>query len=147
MSDFYMKTFSAKPQDIVKKWVVIDAADQALGRVASKVAAIVRGKTKPIFTPHMDTGDNVIIINAAQVKLTGNKWDNKIYHHHTGYTGHLRSASAKQIMERNPRELLQKAINGMLPKTRLGRTLKNNYRIYDKAEHPHSGQKPEVVSV
>lgn len=142
-----MKTFSAKTQDIVKKWVVIDAADQVLGRVASKAAAIVRGKTKPIYTPHMDTGDNVIIINASQVKLTGNKWGNKIYHHHTGYVGHLRSASAKQIMERSPRELLKKAIDGMLPKTRLGRTLKNNYRIYDKAEHPHSGQKPDAVTV
>ena len=124
-----MKTFSAKTKDIVKKWVVIDAADQAVGRVASKAAAIIRGKTKPIFTPHMDTGDNVIIINAGQVKLTGNKWGNKIYHHHTGYIGHLRSASAKQIMEKDPRELLKKAIDGMLPKTRLGRTLKNNYRI------------------
>ncbi len=142
-----MKTFSAKTQDVVKKWVVIDAADQALGRVASKAAAIVRGKTKAIYTPHVDTGDNVIIINAAQVKLTGNKLGNKIYHHHTGYIGHLRSASARQIMEKSPRELLAKAINGMLPKTRLGRTLKNNYRIYDNAEHPHSGQKPEVVSV
>ncbi len=142
-----MKTFSAKQQDVVKKWVVIDAADKPLGRVASKVAAIVRGKHKPIFTPHVDTGDNVIIVNAAQVKMTGNKWINKIYHHHTGYIGHLRSASAKQIMERNPRELLQKAINGMLPKTRLGRTLRNNYRIYENEEHPHSGQKPEVVSV
>ncbi|MDH5458404.1 MAG: 50S ribosomal protein L13, partial [Nitrospinota bacterium] len=96
---------------------------------------------------HMDTGDNVIIINAGQVKLTGNKWGNKIYHHHTGYIGHLRSASAKQIMEKDPRELLKKAIDGMLPKTRLGRTLKNNYRIYEKAEHPHGGQNPEVVSV
>jgi len=142
-----MKTFSAKTQDVVKAWVVIDAADQSLGRVASKVAAIVRGKTKPIYTPHVDTGDNVIIINAAQVKLTGNKWGNKIYHHHTGYIGHLRSLSAKQIMEKNPRELLKKAINGMLPKTRLGRTLRNNYRIYDNAEHPHSGQKPETVSI
>jgi large subunit ribosomal protein L13 len=142
-----MKTFSAKTQDVVKKWVVIDAADQALGRVASKTAAIVRGKHKPIYTPHVDTGDNVIIINAAQVKLTGNKLGNKVYHHHTGYVGHLRTASAKQIMEKSPRELLKKAIDGMLPKTRLGRTLKNNYRIYDNAEHPHSGQKPETVSV
>ncbi|MDH5764228.1 MAG: 50S ribosomal protein L13 [Nitrospinota bacterium] len=142
-----MKTFSAKTQDVVKKWVIIDAADQPLGRVASKVASIVRGKTKPIYTPHVDTGDNVIIINAAQVKMTGNKWGNKIYHHHTGYVGHLRSASAREILEKNPRELLSKAINGMLPKTRLGRTLKNNYRIYDNAEHPHSGQKPATVSV
>ncbi len=142
-----MKTFSAKTQDVVKKWVVIDAADQPLGRVASKTAAIVRGKHKPIYTPHVDTGDNVIIINAAQVKMTGNKLANKIYHHHTGYIGHLRSATARQIMEKSPRELLKKAINGMLPKTRLGRTLKNNYRIYDNAEHPHNGQKPETVTV
>ncbi len=142
-----MKTFSANKQDVVKKWVVIDAADQPLGRVASKVAAIVRGKTKPIFTPHVDTGDNVIIVNAAQVKLTGQKWVKTVYHHHTGYIGHLRTASAKQIMEKNPRELLQKAINGMLPKTRLGRTLRSNYRIYDSAEHPHDGQKPETVSI
>ncbi len=142
-----MKTFSAKKQDVVKKWVLIDAADQALGRVASKVASIVRGKTKPIYTPHVDTGDNVIIINAAQVKMTGQKWGKKIYHHHTGYVGHLRSATAREIFDKNPRELLKKAINGMLPKTRLGRELRNNYRIYDNAEHPHSGQKPETVSV
>ena len=142
-----MKTFSAKTQDVGKKWVVIDAADQPLGRVASKTAAIVRGKHKPIYTPHVDTGDNVIIINAAQVKMTGNKLANKIYHHHTGYIGHLRSATARQIMEKSPRELLKKAINGMLPKTRLGRTLKNNYRSYDNAEHPHNGQKPEAVTV
>jgi large subunit ribosomal protein L13 len=142
-----MKTFSANKQDVVKKWVLIDAADQPLGRVASKVAAIVRGKTKPIFTPHVDTGDNVIIVNAAQVKMTGQKWVKKVYHHHTGYIGHLRTASAKQIMEKNPRELLQKAINGMLPKTRLGRTLRSNYRIYLNAEHPHTGQKPETVTL
>lgn len=142
-----MKTFSASKKDVVKKWVVIDAADQPLGRVASKVAAIIRGKTKPIYTPHVDTGDNVIIVNAAQVKMTGQKWGNKVYHHHTGYIGHLKSATAREIMEKNPRELLKKAINGMLPKTRLGRTLRNNYRIYDNADHPHNGQKPETVAV
>ncbi len=142
-----MKTFSANKKDVVKKWVLIDAADQPLGRVASKVAAIVRGKTKPIFTPHVDTGDNVIIVNAAQVKLTGQKWVKKVYHHHTGYIEHLRTASAKQIMEKNPRELLKKAINGMLPKTRLGRTLRSNYRIYLNEEHPHKGQKPETVTL
>ncbi len=142
-----MKTFSAKQQDVVKKWVVIDAADQSLGRVASKVAAIVRGKTKPIYTPHVDTGDNVIIVNVAQVKMTGQKWRKKIYYHHTGYIGHIKSATAQEIFDKSPRELLKKAIDGMLPKTRLGRTLRNNYRIYDNEEHPHSGQKPEVVSV
>jgi len=142
-----MKTYSAKKQDVVKKWILIDAADQPLGRVASKVAAIIRGKTKPIFTPHVDTGDNVIIINASQVKMTGQKWGKKIYYHHTGYIGHMRSATAKEILDKSPRELLKKAIDGMLPKTRLGRTLKANYRIYDNAEHPHSGQKPEVVAV
>ncbi|NIP99977.1 MAG: 50S ribosomal protein L13 [Nitrospinaceae bacterium] len=142
-----MKTFSANTKDVVKKWVVIDAEGQALGRVASKAAAIIRGKTKPIFTPHVDTGDNVIIVNAAKVRLTGQKWGQKIYYRHTGYIGQVKSATAQEILEKQPRDLLKKAIDGMLPKNRLGRTLKNNYRIYDTGEHPHSGQKPEPVSV
>ncbi|CCQ89882.1 50S ribosomal protein L13 [Nitrospina gracilis 3/211] len=142
-----MKTFSAKQSDVEKKWVVVDAADQPLGRVASKVAAIVRGKTKPIFTPHVDTGDNVIVINAAKVKLTGRKWEDKIYYHHTGWPGGIKSATARQVMDKQPKELLKNAINGMLPKNRLGRTLKNNYRIYDNDNHPHEGQKPEAVTL
>ena len=120
----------------MKNWVVIDAKDQVLGRVASKAASILRGKTKPTFTPHVDCGDNVIIINAGQIKLTGKKWDDKIYYRHTGYPGGIRSLTAKQVMDKNPRAVLSKAIRGMLPKNRLGRTLSANFRIYEAGEHP-----------
>ena len=140
-------TYFAKAGEVEKKWVIIDATDQILGRVASKAAAIIRGKTNPTFTPHTDTGDNVIIINAAKVKLTGQKWDDKIYYHHTGWPGGIKSVTAKQILDKKPSDLLQKAIRGMLPKNRLGRTLNNNYRIYDTAEHPHGSQKPESVNI
>ncbi len=141
-----MKTFSAKKSDVVKKWVLLDARDQVLGRVASKAASIIRGKTKPIFTPHVDTGDNVIIINAAKVKLTGNKWEQKIYYRHTGYVGGIKSLTARQVLEKKPANLLRNAVKGMLPKNRLGRTLINNLRVYDTDEHPHTSQKPELVS-
>ena len=140
-------TFFAKNTDVVKKWVVIDATDKPLGRVASTAASIIRGKTKPIYTPHVDTGDNVIIINAAKVKLTGKKWDDKIYYHHTGWPGGIKSVTAKQMLEKQPSDLLKKAIQGMLPKTRLGRTLHNNFRIYNKDQHPHTSQNPEVVGI
>ena len=140
-------TYFAKSGEVKKKWVIIDATDQVLGRVASKAAAIIRGKTKPTFTPHTDTGDNVIIINAAKVKLTGQKWDDKIYYHHTGLMEGINSDTAKQILDKKPSDLLQKAIRGMLPKNRLGRTLNNNYRIYDTAEHPHGSQNPESVNI
>ena len=142
-----MKTYSAKKGDFEKKWVIIDAADKSLGRVASKAASIIRGKTKPIFTPHVDTGDNVIIINAAKVRLTGKKWDDKIYYHHTGYPGGIKSTTAQEIRDKKPSNLLQKAITGMLPKNRLGRSLHLNFRIYDKEQHPHVGQNPETVTV
>ena len=140
-------TFFSKNTDVVKKWVVIDATDKPLGRVASTAASIIRGKTKPIYTPHVDTGDNVIIINAAKVKLTGKKWDDKIYYHHTGWPGGIKSVTAKQMLEKQPSDLLKKAIQGMLPKTRLGRTLHNNFRIYNNDQHPHTSQNPEVVGI
>ncbi len=142
-----VQTFFAKKSDVVKKWVVIDAAEKPLGHVASKAAAILRGKTKPIYTPHVDTGDNVIIINAAKVKLTGKKWDDKIYYHHTGWPGGIKSVTARQIREKRPSDLLKKAIRGMLPKTRLGRELNSNYRIYDNDQHPHASQNPEAVAL
>lgn len=142
-----MKTFSAKPGEIEKKWVLIDAANVPLGRIASKAASIIRGKTKPTYTPHVDMGDNVIIINARQVKLTGKKWADKTYYHHTGWMGGIKSSTAQEIHERKPKELLKKAIDGMLPKTRLGRALRNNYRIYEQDQHPHEGQNPKTVSV
>ena len=142
-----MKTFSAKTSDVVKNWVIIDAADQAVGRVATKAAAIIRGKTKPIFTPHVDTGDNVIIINAAKAKFTGSKAEKKVYYHHTGYAGGIKETKAKDLLKERPIRVFEKAINGMLPKNRLGETLKQNYRIYEDDQHPHDGQKPEVVTV
>ena len=142
-----MKSYCAKKSDVQKEWVLIDAKDQVLGRIATKAAAILRGKTKPIFTPHVDTGDNLIIINAGQVKLTGNKWEDKQYYRHTGYPGGIKSLSARQLMDRKPTELLKKAIIGMLPKNRLGRSLRANIRIYETDDHPHVGQTPKTVSI
>jgi len=142
-----MKTYSAKKGEVEKKWVVIDAADQPLGRVASKAAYIIRGKHKPIFTPHVDTGDNVIIINAARVKLTGQKWDQKVYYHHSGYPGGIKSTTAKEMREKRPANLLKKAVNGMLPKNRPGRALQTTLRVYDNDEHPHQAQQPTAVSL
>ena len=142
-----MKTISLNVNTVDKKWVVVDAANQALGRIATKVAAIIRGKTKPTFTPHVDCGDNVIIINAAKIKLTGAKWDQKIYYRHTGFPGGIKSATAKEMRGKKPSNLLKKAIQGMLPKNRLGRVLAGNFRIYDDDKHPHTAQKPELISI
>ena len=142
-----MKSYCAKKESVEKNWVLIDAKDQVLGRVASKVASILRGKTKPTYTPHVDCGDNVIIINAGQIKLTGKKWDDKVYYRHTGYPGGIRSLTAKQVLDRNPKDLLDKAIRGMLPKTRLGRAISANVRIYETEEHPHKGQGPQVAAL
>jgi large subunit ribosomal protein L13 len=142
-----MKTISLNANTVDKKWVVVDAADQSLGRIAAKVASILRGKTKPTFTPHVDCGDNVIIINASKVNLTGKKWDQKIYYHHTGFPGGIKSATAKEMREKKPSSLLKKAIQGMLPKNRLGRVLAGNFRVYDDNEHPHTAQNPETISI
>ena len=142
-----MKTISLNANTVDKKWIVIDASDQVLGRVATKVASIIRGKTKRTFTPHVDCGDNVIILNASKIKLTGAKWDQKIYYHHTGFPGGIKSATAKEIREKRPSSLLKKAIRGMLPKNRLGRILAGNFRVYDGNQHPHIGQNPETISI
>lgn len=142
-----MKTFSAKKSDVQKKWVIIDAADKTVGSIATQAASILRGKNKPIFTPHVDTGDNVIIINAAKVRLTGKKWDQKVYYHHTGFPGGIKSITAKEALEKKPTTIITKAIVGMLPKNRLGRSLHGNFRVYEDEKHPHSGQKPESIAV
>ena len=141
-----MKTISLNENTVDKKWVVIDASDQVLGRLATQVASIIRGKTKPTFTPHVDCGDNVIIINASKIKLTGAKWDKKIYYHHTGFPGGIKSSTAKEMREKKPSSMLKKAIQGMLPKNRLGRLLAGNFRIYDSDQHPHRGQNPKAIS-
>jgi len=141
------KTFTATPSTIEKKWVLIDAEDQSLGRVSSEIASILRGKNKPEFTPHMDAGDNVVVINAEKVKLTGKKMWDKEYFRHTGYPGGEKFTSAKEMMEKDPTSLIMMAVKGMLPKTKLGRQLLTNLRIYAGPVHPHSAQQPEIKEI
>lgn len=140
-----MKTFSAKPSDIQKKWFIVDATDQTLGRLASQIAYVLRGKHKPIFTPHMDTGDCVIVVNAEKIKLTGGKELKKRYHRHSGYFGGLRTFTASDVRASHPERLLELAIKGMLPHNVLGREVYRNLKVYVGANHPHEAQKPEVL--
>jgi large subunit ribosomal protein L13 len=142
-----VKTYSMKQNEIAKDWLVVDAEDIPLGRVATHVATFLRGKHKPSFTPHLDMGDNVIVINASKVKLTGQKRDNKVYLSHTGYMGGQRVTTMKSLMEKRPEEVVMRAVKGMLPKTRLGRKQLTNLRVYGGAEHPHSAQQPAVVEI
>lgn len=147
MDTLSFKTYSAKPSDIDKKWLLVDATDQPLGRLASAVASHLRGKHKPEFTPHMDTGDNVIVINAEKVVLTGKKWQQKEYFRHTGYPGGERVETAEEKLEKDPAFLVSNAVKGMLPKNRLGRKLLTNLRVYAGATHPHTAQKPEKIDL
>jgi large subunit ribosomal protein L13 len=143
-----MKTFSAKPSDIQKKWVVIDADGVVLGRLASQIALRLRGKHKPTFTPHMDTGDNIVVINAEKVKLTGQKHDQSIFYWHTGYPGGIKERSKGQILEgRHPERVIMKAVERMLPEGPMGRKVLGNLRVYAGTEHPHAAQNPEVVDI
>jgi large subunit ribosomal protein L13 len=140
-----MKTFSAKPAEVQKKWFIVDATDLTLGRLATQIAYVLRGKHKPIFTPHVDTGDNIIVINADKVKLAGNKEMTKLYHRHTGYFGGLKTFTAAEVRVRHPERLIETAVKGMLPHNVLGRELFRNLRVYNGAAHPHEGQKPEPL--
>jgi large subunit ribosomal protein L13 len=143
-----MKTFSATPADIEKKWIIIDAEGVVLGRLASIIAMRLRGKHKPTFTPHMDMGDNVIVINADKIQLTGKKRSDKIYYWHTGHPGGIKQRSAEQILEgKFPERVVEKAVKRMLPGNRLSRVQMTNLRIYAGAEHPHEAQNPEVLDV
>lgn len=142
-----MSTVSAKNEEIVRKWYVVDAKNAVLGRVASQVAAVLKGKHKPIYTPHVDTGDFVVIINAEKVQLTGNKREEKTYYHHTGYPGGLKSITADKLLQKNPEEVLTIAIKGMLPKNPLGRQMVTKLKVYAGAAHPHEAQKPEVLEI
>ena len=137
-----MKTFSAKPLEVERKWYVIDAEEQILGRLATRVANILRGKNKPEYTPHVDTGDFVIVINAEKVLVSGNKETDKIYYHHTGYPGGLKSASVKELREKDARLLIEKAVKGMLPHNTLGAEQFTKLKVYVGPEHPHAAQKP-----
>jgi large subunit ribosomal protein L13 len=143
-----MKTYSAKPAEVEKKWVVIDANGLVVGRLASIVALRLRGKHKPTFTPHVDCGDNVIIVNAAKVVLTGRKVERKVYYHHTGFIGGIKERTAKSILEgRFPERIVEKAVERMLPRGPLGRKQLGNLRVYPGAEHPHAAQNPVSVDI
>lgn len=137
-----LKTYSAKPGEVERNWVLIDLDGQVLGRAATTIADLLRGKTKPEFTPHVDCGEFVVAINAAKVKLTGNKLEKKTYYRHSGYLGHLKIETAKDLLARKPEEVLRQAVRGMLPKTDLGKNLLKKLKIYSGAEHPHSAQQP-----
>src|SRR5687767_7508393 len=142
-----MKTESANPKTVERQWFVVDADGMVLGRLASHVAQILRGKHKPIFTPHVDTGDNVIVINASKVKLTGKKAEQKEYFSHTGYMGHERKTPIARVLEAHPERVIEKAVYGMLPKSALGRqVLRLKLRVYPNAEHPHAAQKPTALT-
>ena len=137
-------TYSAKKREVESKWYIIDAAEKPLGRVATEAAKLLRGKHKPTFTPNIDTGDHVIIINCKDVKLTGNKMDQKIYRHHSGYIGGMKEVSAKDMLEKNPEKAMMLAVKGMLPHNSLGAQMLKKLRVYGGSEHENQAQKPEI---
>lgn len=141
------KTISANEKIVKKEWVVVDAQEMVVGRLATQVARILKGKNKPYYTPHFDCGDNVIIINAEKVKFTGKKWTDKQYVHHTTYPGGQRFATPREVMRKDPRRILEHAIKGMLPKNRLGAQLFRNLRVYVGPNHPHEAQQPKVINI
>ena len=147
MDSLSYKTISATAEGVTKEWYVIDATNEVLGRLASQVAKILRGKNKPSFTPHVDCGDNVIVINADKVKLTGKKMTDKVYVRHTGYPGGQRFATPADYLKRKPTFVVEKAVKGMLPKNRLGEALLKNLKVYAGAEHPHAAQNPKTIKL
>lgn len=142
-----MKSFVAKPQEVERKWYVVDADGKTLGRLASQVASILRGKNKPTYTPHVDTGDFVIVVNAEKVAVTGKKMDQKMYRHHTGYPGGLKEMTYKQMLEKKPEDIIAQAVKGMLPKNSLGRQMFKKLKVYSGSEHNHEAQKPEMLDI
>lgn len=147
MNTLSYKTVSANNATVNKEWVLVDAADQPLGRMSSIVAKLLRGKYKPNFTPHVDCGDNVIVINADKVKLSGNKWSEKTYLRHTGYPGGQRSLTARELYEKDPARVVEKAVKGMLPKNKLGSAIYRNLKVYSGADHGHDAQQPTVINL
>jgi len=142
-----MKTFVAKEQDVDKRWYVVDAQDKVLGRLATQIAMRLRGKHKPIFTPHADTGDFVVVVNADKVLMTGRKWREKVYSRHTGYIGGLKQISAGKLLEKKPTEVLIHAVRGMLPKNSLGRRQLKKLKVYAGPNHPHEAQQVEALEI
>jgi large subunit ribosomal protein L13 len=142
-----MKTFSAKPAEVRRDWYVVDAADKTLGRLATEVASRLRGKHKPEYTPHVDTGDYIIVVNAEKVRVTGNKMSAKIYHRHTGYIGNLKSESLEKLLQRAPERVIERAVKGMLPKNPLGRKMFKKLKVYAGPQHTHEAQQPVALEI
>jgi large subunit ribosomal protein L13 len=142
-----IKTYSPKPEDIQREWFVVDAKDQTLGRLATQIAHLLRGKHKPIFSPHMDVGDYVIVINADKIRVTGNKLEQKKYYRHSGYPGGLTSRTLRQVLDTYPDRVILTAVRGMLPKNRLGRKMIKKLKIYTGSSHPHQAQQPKVYEL
>ena len=142
-----MKTYSAKAEEVNRDWFVVDAADKTLGRLASEIAHRLRGKHKAEYTPHVDTGDYIVVVNAEKVRVTGAKATDKMYHHHTGYPGGLKSMSFEKLMEKAPERAIQKAVKGMLPRNPLGRAMFRKLKVYAGTEHPHAAQQPQELNI
>ena len=142
-----MKTFTATPATIKREWCVVDATDNTLGRLASELAHRLRGKHKPEFTPNMDTGDHMVVVNAEKIKVTGNKLEDKIYYHHTGYIGNLKSISLGKLLDKHPERVIEKAVKGMLPKNPLGRAMYRKLHVYAGPDHPHAAQQPTQLEL
>lgn len=142
-----MKTFSAKAQDVRREWLLVDATNKTLGRLASEVALRLRGKHKAEFTPHVDTGDHIVIVNAEKISVTGKKMEDKIYHHHTGYIGNLKSIPLNKLLNDHPERVIEKAVKGMLPKSKLGRAMYKKLHVYAGPEHPHAAQQPAALEL
>ena len=141
-----MNTFMANPDKIERKWYVVDAEGQTLGRLSSEIAKVLRGKNKPVFTPHIDTGDYVIVVNAEKIKVTGKKMDQKIYYNHSDYVGGMKETTLKEMMDKKPERVIELAVKGMLPKGPLGRSMIKKLHVYAGSEHNHAAQKPEVLT-
>ncbi len=142
-----MKTFSAKPESVKRDWFVVDATDKTLGRLSTEIARRLRGKHKPEYTPHVDTGDYIVVVNAEKVKVTGNKEQDKMYHHHTGYIGHLKSVNLSKLRETHPERILKTAVKGMMPKNALGRAMFKKLKVYAGEKHEHAAQQPQVLDI
>ena len=142
-----MKTFSAKAEDVARDWFVVDAADKTLGRLASEIAHRLRGKHKAEYTPHVDTGDYIVVINCEKVRVTGAKATDKLYYHHTGYIGGIKSISFEKLIDKAPERVIQKAVKGMLPRNPLGRAMFKKLKVYAGGEHPHTAQQPQALNI
>ena len=142
-----MKTYSAKPETVERDWYIVDAENKTLGRLSTEIARRLRGKHKPEYTPHVDTGDYIVVINAENVYVSGNKRTDKMYHHHTGYIGNLKSISFDKLIERAPERIIETAVKGMLPKNPLGRAMYKKMKVYAGSEHPHTAQQPKTLEI